>query len=117
MPEPSGSTASSTQFPLWLLRRLLRHRTGGGADAATPLVMSGMRALPIRRMHVHRRLLVHDLQNARAPGADGPALTPGQPTADGDGGAEPPCGSVTVINRTISSRSAADGRPMPGWYP
>ena len=62
MPEPSGSTASSTQFPPWLLRRLLRHRTGGGADTATPLVMSGMRALPIRRMHVHRRLLVHDLQ-------------------------------------------------------
>ena len=53
----------------------------------------------------------------RATGADGPALTAGQPTADGDGGAEPPCGSRTVINRTISSRSAADGRPMPGWYP
>jgi hypothetical protein len=27
-----------------LLCRLLRHRTGGGADAATPLVLSGMRA-------------------------------------------------------------------------
>ena len=44
MPEPSGSTASSTQFPPWLLCRLVRHRTGGGADAATPLVLSGMRA-------------------------------------------------------------------------
>jgi hypothetical protein len=39
------------------------------------------------------------------------------PTADADGDAEPPCGSSAVINRTISSRSAADGTPMPGLYP
>ncbi len=43
------------------------------------------------------------------------SVDPGQPTADGDGGAEPPCGSRAVINRMISSRSAAEGRPMPDW--
>ena len=47
----------------------------------------------------------------------GPALTPGQPTAVGDGRSEFPCSSRTVINRTICSRSGADGRPMPGLYP
>src|SRR4029453_1950178 len=41
------------------------------------------------------------------------SLPPSHPTADADGGAEPPCGSLTVINRMISSRSAADGRPIP----
>ena len=66
-----------------------------------------------------RRLQMHDLQKVIThvhPVLTAP-LTSGQPTADWDGGAEPPCGSRTVINRTISSRSAADGRPMPGWYP
>ena len=37
-----------------------------------------------------------------------------QPTASGDGGAEPPCGASAVMIRTISARSAADGRPQPG---
>ena len=44
-------------------------------------------------------------------------FSPGQPTADGDGWAEPPCGPETVINRMISSRSAADEGPMPGSNP
>ncbi len=63
------------------------------------------------------------LPSAFVPNAVSTSCTPaalagaGQPTADGDGGAEPPCCSLTVINRMISSRSAADGRPMPGVYP
>jgi hypothetical protein len=52
-----------------------------------------------------------------SPAGRGQLRRRGQLTADGDGGAEPPCGARTVINRTISSRSVDDGRPMPGVYP
>ena len=44
------------------LRTRVYSTTSPCGCAATALVMSGMRALPIRRMRVHRRLLVHDLQ-------------------------------------------------------
>jgi hypothetical protein len=39
---------------------------------------------------------------------------PGQRTASSEGTADPPCGASAVMIRTISSRSAADGRPHPG---
>jgi hypothetical protein len=73
-------------------------------EVATPLAAAG----------VDRRR-----GSVRAEGEAGPncperAVAPVcQPTADADGGAELPCGARAVINRTISSRSAADGKPMP----
>ncbi|MEV0880649.1 BTAD domain-containing putative transcriptional regulator [Micromonospora echinofusca] len=43
-----------------------------------------------------------------------PAPAGGQDIAVAEGGAVPPCGASAVINRTISARSAADGRPHSG---
>src|ERR1700730_12409106 len=83
MPCPSGSAASSTQFPLGLLRRLFRQATSVTSPAGIPLCVlfisdllcgpgsagsQGMgdksrRDPQLMLMHVHRPLRLHEIES------------------------------------------------------
>ena len=94
----------------WWLRASERRRLAVESSGRSPGRRTGHRGRSARRRPTGDRLPGWRLRRPMS----GCRTCPDQDTAVGDGGAEPPCGAVPVINRIISCWSPTDGTPHSG---